>query len=215
MPSKMKRNAAWIIAGLVAATGLASIALFSTGRLADVFYSTGRPLEEPMEISADRWIGTPNAPNEVVVFMSLTCDYCAEFLHGTVRSLLDREVAEGTVRLTILHFVDVRNIPGFMGARFAEHARFMGDDVFLDFIEDHTTSSLVSDSLGFVEWFDQRGLVLEKPDSSVRNQIGLDNGLGLYIGLRGVPSVVVNGRLYAGNRPPWVVRQHLRRRPVF
>ena len=151
-----------------------------------------------IEIGRSPVIGDKNAPVRIVAFLDFQCPYCTS-IYPVIEQLLDKYPTK--VCLVIKHF-PLRMHPFAEKAALAALAaakqnkyREISSLYFKNFknLNDQTIKEYAQQTGINMEAFDK-----EREDNALKTIIAEDLNLGKKLGIRGVPSVFINGRAFRG-----------------
>ena len=151
-----------------------------------------------IEIGRSPVIGDKNAPVRIVAFLDFQCPYCTS-IYPVIEQLLDKYPTK--VCLVIKHF-PLRMHPFAEKAALAALAaakqnkyREISSLYFKNFknLNDQTIKEYAQQTGINMEAFDK-----EREDNALKTIIAEDLNLGKKLGIRGVPSVFINGRTFRG-----------------
>ncbi len=154
---------------------------------------------------AERALGDPNAPVEIVAYESLTCPHCAGFHRDTYDALKERYIDTGKVRFVFRDFpLDGTALRASMLARCANPNQFFGMiKVLFRSQSDWGRSHDAVGALGQIGRL--AGINPETFDSCMANEDLLDGIVrmrqeGTDAGVSSTPTFFINGTNYPGNR---------------
>ncbi len=151
-----------------------------------------------IEIDRSPVIGDKNAPVRIVAFLDFQCPYCTT-MYPVIEQLLDKYPQK--VSLVIKHF-PLRMHPFAEKAAMASLAaakqnkyRELSSLYFKNYknLNDQTIKEYAQQTGINMEAFDK-----EREDNALKTIIAEDLNLGKKLGIRGVPSVFINGRAFRG-----------------
>ena len=151
-----------------------------------------------IEIGRSPVIGDKNAPVRIVAFLDFQCPYCTT-MYPVIEQLLDKYPQK--VCLVIKHF-PLRMHPFAEKAAMAALAaakqnkyREISSLYFKNYknLNDQTIKEYAQQTGINMEAFDK-----EREDNALKTIIAEDLNLGKKLGIRGVPSVFINGRAFRG-----------------
>ncbi len=184
----------WIIMGVAA---LAVILLIAIGLLSR---QSSQPSTASVigEVSArGKTLGDPNAPVEVWDFSDFHCPHCRRFAQETVPQLVETYVKTGKVRLVYKHFIVIRSWDAANASECAaEQGKFWEYHDYL-FQRQETDAPFTKDKLK--QYARDLGLDTAKFDQCVdtgkyMNVVQKEMDEGRRLGVRGTPSIFVNGK---------------------
>jgi len=151
---------------------------------------------EPDTINLDRHCyGTIDAPITIVEYGDFECPYCAAAF-PVLRELID--AAGGRARLIFRHFPVFTKHPFALTAALAAEAS--GERFWLlhDLLFTHQDRLTDSDLAGYARSVGVTAEVVGEAAQRFRPAVENDYATGAAEGVRGTPTLFVNGRLYTG-----------------
>jgi protein-disulfide isomerase len=159
-----------------------------------------------MELAKPETIGPADAPVKLLVFNDFECPFCAQFALQVKPALKERFVDEGKLQIVYYDFPLSNRVHSFAAAR---AARCAGDqDRFWEYhdllLAEQASWSRRSNALGdLVSYAERLGLDTGEFSSCVRSDrharlVTANLRLGEQLGVRGTPTIYVNGKR-AGN----------------
>ena len=167
----------------------------------------------PSQMAPDKSKGDPNAPVTVVVYADFQCPWCKRFTLGPERQLEEEYVSQGLVLLVFRHFA-------FLGAesRWAAEAAECANEQgrFWDY-HDKLFQEQAGENVGafsrenLKHFAEELGLDTEQfnqclDSGKYSDKVQEETKEGVRKGVRGTPSVFVNGRLIEGGSDYNVLR---------
>lgn len=160
------------------------------------------------EALSDRVLGDPEAPITIIEYASLTCPHCARFHMETLPKLKSEWIDTGKAKLIYRDFPTAPAGPSFaasMIARCAAKERYFS---FVDaFFRTQATWVASPDPRGALGQMARLGGMSEADFEQCLENEALLTGIrqraqegGAEFAIQSTPSLVINGKLYAGNR---------------
>lgn len=160
------------------------------------------------EALAERVLGDADAPITIIEYASLTCPHCANFHRDTLPKLKSEWLDTGKAKLVYRDFPTAPAGPSYaasMIARCAPKDRYF---TFLDaFFRTQETWVSSPDPRGALAQMARLGGLSEADFNQCMENEALLTGIrqraqegGTEFGVQSTPSLVINGRLYPGNR---------------
>jgi len=155
--------------------------------------------------SGDSTMGSADAPVTVMEFSDYQCPYCAKFARGEGKQLEETYVKEGKVRFIYKDFI----IIGQESTWAAEAARCAGDQGrFWDY-HDKLFDSQQGENKGFFSKPNLKKFAAELgldtaqfnqclDSDKYQNAVQRDTAEGKRLGVRGTPTIFVNGQMITG-----------------
>ena len=150
-------------------------------------------------LSASHLLGDPGAPVAIVEFTDLECPFCRRF-HASLLKIRERYPTE--VSYSLVHYPLAQHAHSLAAARAAECADRAGK--FAEALDEMFSHQ---DSLSNVSWrwlaralglADDRRFVSCVADTTTPPSVRAGLAVGSKMGIRGTPTVFVNGWRYAG-----------------
>lgn len=189
------QSTVWII---MAIAGLAVILLIAIGLLSR---QSNQPSTAAVvgEVSASgKTLGDPNAPVVVWDFSDFHCPHCRNFTEGTEKQLIDTYVKTGKVRFVYKHFIVINSWDAANASECAaEQGKFWEYHDYL-FSKQETDAPFTKDELK--RYARDLGLDTARFDQCVdsgkyMNVVQKEMDEGRRLGVRGTPTIFVNGQL--------------------
>ncbi len=185
----------WIIMGIA---GVAVVLLIAIGILSQ---RSNRPATA--SVAGDvpvqgKVLGDPNAPVEVWDFSDFHCPHCRTFAEGTAKQLIETYVKTGKVRLVYKHFIVIQSWEAANASECAaEQGRFWEYHDYL-FQRQEQDAPFTKDELK--RYARDLGLDTARFDKCVdsgkyMNVVQKEMDEGRRLGVRGTPTIFVNGKL--------------------
>jgi protein-disulfide isomerase len=194
---KTRRDALTLLAGvgIVALTARFPAFAQATDATTEAEPAVRGPLDE-------MFIGSEDAPIEIVEYASLTCSHCANFHNNTYPALKERYVETGKVRFVLREFpLDPLAMAGFMLARCDEEKYWPIVDMLFERQREWAFVERPLDALA--QMMRQAGFSQEKFESCLRDQglydaINLIRAAGEQRGVNSTPTFFINGERHTG-----------------
>lgn len=192
---KGNQQTLWIIMGIAA---LAVVVLIAVGLLSR---QNSQPATASVvgEVSAHgKTLGDPNAPVVVWDFSDFHCPHCRAFTEGTEKQLIDTYVKTGKVRFVYKHFIVINSWEAANASECAaEQGKFWQYHDYL-FKKQETDAPFSKDELK--RYARDLGLDTAQFDKCVdsgkyMNIVQKEMDEGRRLGVRGTPTIFVNGKL--------------------
>lgn len=178
--------------------------------LADLFFKgENKKNETALDLGRSPSMGRSDAPATVVLFSDFQCSLCSIFHFGAEQAIMDTYVKKGVVRFVFKHYPSL-GIESFDAAYASECAREQGKFwEYQDFLFERQSQSIGENSGVFfrtnlISAAERIGLqksAFEQCLSSERykSNVMRDREEGDGIGVRGTPTVFINGEKMEGS----------------
>ncbi|GAA4446514.1 hypothetical protein GCM10023170_026780 [Phytohabitans houttuyneae] len=139
--------------------------------------------------------GAPDAPTTILEYGDFECPYCGA-AKPVLRKLVDG--SDGAVRLVFRHFPVFAKHPFALTAALAAEAS--GDRFWAmhDLLFAHQDKLTDADLAGYAQAAGVEGEVTGDAAQAQREAVEADYNAGIADGVRGTPTLFINGRLYQG-----------------
>lgn len=161
------------------------------------------PTEEAL---AERMLGDPNAPVEMIEYVSMTCPHCADFHNDKLPALKEKYIETGKVKLIVRDFPFDR-----LGAMAAMMARCGNPDRYFQFVDvlfkQQRSWTRSEDPVGALMKIGQLGGLSPDDFTACMDNEALLNGIleqriqaSEEFEVNSTPTFIINGEKIAGNQ---------------